>query len=1003
MRWAHVCHGLLGLKRCTDHRLPAYHTPMARPTRFLPLLLNHFLHLDLRGKITIALLAAALVLGTMITLPSYMLFRHQLLQNTQELLEAHALLEQREIELRLSSIITQAESLAVNTVTANALVDARSRDTYLEPLLRSQRTTVSGADMTVVDARGRAVASTQPRSPSFGDHPSFQRLMQRGRAAYDIDQPGQPGATLLLAVPIRYPLAHRIEGAVMLRVPLEPLLSKEWDDSVWLSDEQGRLLAGERPPGDAYERANVLRLPAPLDSSNLRVVLSRDKTAALRALDVLLMVFLLIGVCVLALVGLFAHGGTRLIARPLGEVAAAAEEIAESGRPVARLPIGRNDEFGRLSAAFNTMVDRLRESYIDLENRVAERTREYEASRREAERAGNLLREAVQSIAVGFTIYDENDRLVMCNEAYLRIYAQSRDLLVPGASFEEIVRLGALRGQYSDATGDVEAWVTQRVAQHRLAQGVTLEQRLGDGRWLLIIDHRTPSGYIVGNRIDITELKTTAEALAQSEQRWELALRGANDGVWDWNLTTGEVFYSERSKTMLGHEPNEFINGTADWFSRIHPDDLEATLALYQQHFRGETEFYEAEYRLRCKDGSYKWVLSRGKALFDENGHPVRMAGSSTDITERRAAEARVRDRTEQLNAIFSMSPDGFVSFDTAYRVKYASPAFRRMTGLDEADVVGLDEEAFSQRLSGLCTDEAKFPGMASLRTLILNDGAAVPGEAGNKQRHLIEMQAGKRMLEVGVRLSDAETVPQILYFRDVTHEVEVDRMKGQFLSTAAHELRTPMASIYGFSELLLSQRLSEAKKRDCVNAIHRQSQLMISIVNELLDLARIDARRGTDFKFQRVDVCELLHEIVANFKPPDDRPGPVEPPNQSPRWIRADRTKLTQAVANVLSNAYKYSPGGGTVSIDILDASAPAGEPQRIGIQVVDYGIGMTTAQLARVSERFYRADSSGKIPGTGLGMSIVKEIVELHDGQMTLSSEPEVGTTVTLWIPAA
>ena len=177
----------------------------------------------------------------------------------------------------------------------------------------------------------------------------------------------------------------------------------------------------------------------------------------------------------------------------------------------------------------------------------------------------------------------------------------------------------------------------------------------------------------------------------------------------------------------------------------------------------------------------------------------------------------------------------------------------------------------------------------------------------------------------------------------------------------------------------------------------------MISIVNELLDLARIDAKRGKDFNFQRVELSELLQEINASFKAPNERPGPGGPQDLTPHWVRADRTKLTQAVTNVLSNAYKYSPEGGAISIEVIEGRDPQGKSQRAGIRITDHGIGMTPDQLKRVSERFYRADNSGKIPGTGLGMSIVKEIVELHGGEMTLESQLDTGTTVTLWIPLA
>ncbi len=142
---------------------------------------------------------------------------------------------------------------------------------------------------------------------------------------------------------------------------------------------------------------------------------------------------------------------------------------------------------------------------------------EREAARLEADKALQLLHEAVKSIHVGFTIYDEQDRLVICNEAHLEMHRSTRDLLVPGRSFEDILRQGALRGQYVQAVGQVEAWVQTRLQQHREADGRTYEQAMGDGRWLLVSEHRTPSGFVVGSRVDITERKKLeAELLEQA-------------------------------------------------------------------------------------------------------------------------------------------------------------------------------------------------------------------------------------------------------------------------------------------------------------------------------------------------------------------------------------------------------------------------------------------------------------------------------------------------------
>jgi signal transduction histidine kinase len=268
------------------------------------------------------------------------------------------------------------------------------------------------------------------------------------------------------------------------------------------------------------------------------------------------------------------------------------------------------------------------------------------------------------------------------------------------------------------------------------------------------------------------------------------------------------------------------------------------------------------------------------------------------------------------------------------------------------------------------------------------------------EERELIELSVpNRRVLEVGLRLSSAGSVSQILYFRDVTHETEVDQMKSDFLSTAAHELRTPMASIYGFAEVLLTQSLDEDSRKEFTGIIFRQSGLMASILNELLDLARIEARRGKDFELVPTDVAELVRKTVSEFRLPAERLAPVVTSQNAVWSIMVDRKKTQQAILNVLSNAYKYSRPGDAVEIFI----EPARTANLIAIRTVDQGIGMSAEQVKRVSERFFRADTSGNVPGTGLGMSIVKEIVELHHGNLLVASAPGQGTSVTLQFPVA
>ncbi len=160
------------------------------------------------------------------------------------------------------------------------------------------------------------------------------------------------------------------------------------------------------------------------------------------------------------------------------------------------------------------------------------------------------------------------------------------------------------------------------------------------------------------------ERQRMEEALKESEQRWQLSVAGTNDGIWDWNVITNEVFFSKRWKEMLGYEEQEISNHLDEWSSRVHPDDINWVMQVVQDHFDKKTPFYISEHRVRCKDGSYKWILDRGQALWDENGNVVRMTGSHTDITERKLAEEKLRQSEERFQILARATNDVIWDWD---------------------------------------------------------------------------------------------------------------------------------------------------------------------------------------------------------------------------------------------------------------------------------------------------------------------------------------------------
>jgi signal transduction histidine kinase len=356
------------------------------------------------------------------------------------------------------------------------------------------------------------------------------------------------------------------------------------------------------------------------------------------------------------------------------------------------------------------------------------------------------------------------------------------------------------------------------------------------------------------------------------------------------------------------------------------------------------------------------------------------------------AAQRQVQERTEQLDGIFALSPDGFISFDRSQHIAYVNPAFYQMFGPGETRLEGLDEQDLSAWLSQRCVGDSSFSGIDALRSRM---------QAGDADaREKIEVRSpAKRILQVGLRSNSGALVSQILHFRDITSETEVDAMKSDFMATAAHELRTPMTSILGFTEILLSQEHDAQTQREFLSIVLERSQLMAKILDELLDLARIEARRSQDFRYAPVAAQQLVKEVARAMLVPAGRLPPELLLSATPLLLMADAGKLKQAISNVLSNAYKYSTQG-AVAIEVL-LDAPGSGPQRLCIKISDCGIGMTPDQSRQIFDRFYRADASGKVLGAGLGMSIVKEIVELHHGQVHVESCPGQGTSVSLCLP--
>lgn len=427
------------------------------------------------------------------------------------------------------------------------------------------------------------------------------------------------------------------------------------------------------------------------------------------------------------------------------------------------------------------------------------------------------------------------------------------------------------------------------------------------------------------------------------------------------------------------------------WLPLIHPEDQDPATDFLKKLGLGASASQEVVIRLRHTAGGWRWFRLRGQTQqLNHAGQTKFFAGLAIDITEEQFARAQSLDRSAQLDAIFSVSPDGLLVFDAHGQVKYANPAFERLTGGRPGGLKDMSETLFSNWLGSLCTAEQTFSGLALLRGKAL----AEPGSAWE----LITIEGPpSRILRLSLVLSNSESVSQILYLRDVSHETEVQRVKNQFLTGAAHELRTPMASVVGFAEILVTHTLTAASQQEFARIIWRQSLHLSTILDELLDISRMDARGAAGWLFQARDLAELVAEVVQSWQVPT---GHLPPRLElSPMACRVEPLRAQQAIRSVLSNAYNSSTPGSPIIIRQAQAqNHPHSGLALIGIEIQDAGCGMSEETSARAFERFYRADSTGRRLGSGLGLSICQDIMQLMGGLILLSSAPQQGTTVTL-----
>jgi PAS domain S-box-containing protein len=407
--------------------------------------------------------------------------------------------------------------------------------------------------------------------------------------------------------------------------------------------------------------------------------------------------------------------------------------------------------------------------------------------------------------------------------------------------------------------------------------------------------------------------------------------------------------------------------------------------------------FY-AGYPLATPDGSKVGtlcIIDRTAREFSPDDRALlrdlgRIAADEVAAVELNWALQRQRDSEAGMRALLEHIPEGVLMLDVEGAILWVNPAAVRIFATPAEQLVGQR----GQKL--LADDPEKLVANSGLINLTPYESL---GRRGDGSVFPLEFTVNRLILSGEKRM--------VAIVRDISRRRAADdrtratdERRRKYFATATHELRTPMASVLGFSELLLKRDFDAATGRELIEIIHRQASRLVDLINQLLDLARIEAGGKDELEFRPMGVDELIDQTLANLVGLGEAHRIAIAVAPDLPALSGDALKLQQALTNIVSNSIKYS--NPDTPIEVSAFIAPARAQPTVAIRVKDRGIGMTPEQTAQIFDAFYRADKGSSVQGSGLGMTIFKEIIDLHGGTVELQSAPGVGTEITMLLPA-
>lgn len=490
------------------------------------------------------------------------------------------------------------------------------------------------------------------------------------------------------------------------------------------------------------------------------------------------------------------------------------------------------------------------------------------------------------------------------------------------------------------------------------------------------------------------EREVALEEARKNQERFQLIIDSTEDGLWDWNVATGEVYFSPRWFGMLGYTEDEFPYLVDTWYQLTHPDDIEEIEPILKAHLQGLTTDYYVEFRMRHKNGEWRWIRSRGKVVErNESKQPIRMVGTHIDIHFQRMQEQEVREKLHFIEELLEIIPNPVYFKDKEGRYLGFNRAWEQMFGKSRTSLIGLDvfhlyEAERAQKHHDRDLELLARGGIQTFETQVAATDGTVRDTIYNKTTFSKADGSVAGILGIITDITERKRAEQELQIAKNTAEM-ANQAKSDFLANMSHEIRTPMNGILGMTDLALSTPLNK-EQREYLQLVKASADSLLTIINDILDFSKIEAGH-LHIEHTQFDLRQIVNESLRplQFKAQEKQlEFGFEIAPTIPSFFMGDPLRIRQILINLVANAIKFTDQG-KITIRV-DTSLSVDKKAQLHISVQDTGIGIAPEKLNLIFESFSQADSSTtrQYGGTGLGLTISRRLAELMGGLLWVES---------------